>query len=144
MNDSIQYYIRDIIKSIPYLVEENIPNVYRNDKLLCHNLYVSSLLSLLSRFTLSKRYRDYMQKKLDSCISFDEVKYYKKHLDNDAIILWKLPDNMAPIVNLILNKVKAQLVEDIKEVSNDFKVTEAMFQDMSKDLIFGDTGSEDW
>lgn len=142
--EELQEGINDIIKSLPWFIKESIPNVYKNDKLTYHNLYLSSMLSVLSRFTLPKNYEEYLAKKRASSSSFDEVNYYRKHLDDNAIILWKLPDSMAPVIELILKKVKAQLVQEIKEVSNDYKITDSMFRNMSNNLIFGEGINEDY
>ena len=74
-----------IIKDVPSFIKKAIPRVYKSDKLLYNNLYKSCLLSLLNRFTLPEQFANRLDEKLASSPSFDEVNYYRRHMEDDLL-----------------------------------------------------------
>lgn len=129
----LQNSINDIFADVPKIVKNNIPKVYKMDSLLYNNLYTSVLLSLLSSYTLPKVDEEKYNKKLtvEYKSAFDEMSFYKKHLTKD-IILWNIPDNMESVVQLIINKVNAELVSIIKDLSCDVKISDHEFEMISR------------
>ena len=119
----------ETLKDTPNIIKKSIPKVYRHNKLLYKNIYISCLLSMINRITLPNQYDSKLDLKLNSSPGFDEVKYYKKYLDND-IILWHLPETMSSIVTVVLNKVNMNIVNEIKELSNDIKISDSDFSNI--------------
>lgn len=116
----------ETLKSVPSIIKRNIPRVFKTNKDEYKNIYISCLLSLLNKITLPSAYEDKLNTKLDNSPTFNEVKYYKKYLD-DNIILWHLPDSMEVVVMTVLNKVNRCIVEEISQLSNDIKISEEDF-----------------
>ena len=81
------------------------------------------MLSLICSYTLPTENQLKLQEKLDDKVTFDETSFYRKHLCKE-IILWHLPDSLADVVQLVINKTNNELIELIKDLSNDIKVTE--------------------
>jgi len=119
----IQLSIQDIFSDIPKIIFKNIPRIYFSDNLIKNNIYKSTLLSLLSSYTLPQEFQIKLQKKLEEKSTFDEASFYKKHLTKD-IILWHLPDSMESVVRLVINKTNQDLIELIRGLSDEIKVTE--------------------
>lgn len=119
----IQLSIQDIFSDIPKIIFKNIPKIYFSDNLIKNNIYKSTLLSLLSSYTLPQEFQIKLQKKLEEKSTFDEASFYKKHLTKD-IILWHLPDSMESVVRLVINKTNQDLIELIRGLSDEIKVTE--------------------
>ena len=121
--------VEDTLKNIPHEIRRAIPKVYKSDKLTYENIYTSCLLSMLNRVTLPNIYSQKLADRVEKSPNFNEVKFYKKYLDSD-IILWHLPDDMINVVKLVLNKVNQVTINNIKELSNDIKITDAEFNNI--------------
>lgn len=117
--------IIQILENTPKYIDKCIPKVFKKDVLYL-NIYNSCLLSMINKMTLKQQYKENLYYKLDNVPSFNDVKYYRKHLDND-IILWHLPDTMKNVVQVVLNKVNNILVNEIKEVTSDILVSDSEF-----------------
>jgi hypothetical protein len=96
---------------------------------------------MINKITLPTVYDDKLQTKLESSPTFDEVKYYKKYLDND-IILWHLPESFEVVVMTIINKVNNIIVNEINELSDDIKISEVEFNGVMTSG-FNDGGSNE-
>ena len=116
----------ETLEEAPNIIKKSIPKVFKHDKVLYKNIYISCLLSMVNRITLPSQYDDKLDFKLNSSPGFDEVKYYKKYLDND-IILWHLPETMSSVIVVILNKVNLAISNEIKDLSNDIKISDTDF-----------------
>lgn len=136
----IKQSVDDIFKCLPSIIKENIPKVYSSNKVLYSNLYISVLLSLTSKFTLPEQNRLYLENKLKEKVAFNEVNYYRKHL-TDELILWHVPDSMSGVVQVIINKVNFELINIIKELSNEIHVTEDEFNIIAKSA-WGDSNHD--
>lgn len=121
--------VLDILKETSSVIKSNIPKTYKSNKVLYKNIYISCLLSMINNLTLPTKLESYLEDKLKRYPSFNEAKYYKKHLDNE-IILWHLHDNMKTIIRMILNKTNKYLINEIKDISDDFKVSDNEFNDI--------------
>jgi len=119
----IQLNLDGIFAELPALIQKNIPGVYTKDKSMRNCLYKSVLLSLISSYTLPQINQEKLEEKIDKLTSFNETNFYRRYLTQD-IILWHLPQGMESVVKLIINKVNKELIEIIRSLSNDIKVTD--------------------
>ena len=134
----------DIFKLTPKIVRKNIPKVFKLDKVEYENIYMSCLLSMLNKITLPNQYIDKFETKLNESSSFDEVKYYIRHLNGD-VILWNLPDSMRDLIILILNKISNELVDEIKGVTNESRITDNDFKYvMTSGFVTGGSNETDY
>ena len=136
--------VNDVLKSVPKIIKQNIPKVFKSNLLEYENIYKSCLLSMLTRVTLPDSYNNKLMNKLDDYPNFDEVKFYKKYLD-DEIILWHLSDRFSNVVRVVLNKTYNQITDNIKELSNDIKVSDVDFANiMSSGFTVGGSNETDY
>lgn len=133
--------VTQTLKDVPRIIKKNIPKVFKGDKVEYENIYISCLLSMINKVTLPAVYDDKLQSKLESSPTFDEVKYYKKYLDND-IILWHLPESFEVVVMTIINKVNNIIVNEINDLSDDIKISEVEFNGVMTSG-FNDGGSNE-
>ena len=128
--------ICDCIKDLHIIIKSNIPKVYRSDKATFRNLYISSLLTLINRFTLANSHLEFYNRKISSS-SLNEVKFYSNYLDN-KIILWHLDNSMSAVVTLIINKTLNYFAEEIKGMLVDMRISNEEFNN----IIFSELGSD--
>ena len=136
-NDRLFEGVVETLQEVPSIIRKNIPRVFKHDKVEYENIYISCLLSFIDKITLPCVYDDKLNHKLESSPNFDEVKYYKKYLD-DNIILWHLPDSMSVVVMTIINKVNNIIVNEINELTDEIKISDEEFNGiMSSGFIEG-------
>lgn len=140
-SDKLFEGVTQTLKDVPRIIKKNIPKVFKGDKVEYENIYISCLLSMINKVTLPVVYDDKLQSKLESSPTFDEVKYYKKYLDND-IILWHLPESFEVVVMTIINKVNNIIVNEINDLSDDIKISEVEFNGVMTSG-FNDGGSNE-
>ena len=133
----LESLVEDLLTQIPKSVHKNIPKVYKSDKFVSKNIYTSVLLTLLYNFTLPKINEDFLKQKEAQSSTFNNVEYYHKHLDNETV-LWYLPESMKSVVVLVVNKVKCDILNDIKSVIDDYKMSEQEYKNIFNDIIFGE------
>lgn len=121
--------IIDLFKNIPSEIKRNIPKIYKSDKVLYNNLYISCLLSMINRVTLPRVSQEYLDKKINSSTTFNELNYYRKHLDQETI-LWNIPESMENVIKVILNKMSITLIDEIKSYSNEIKIPDEEFSNI--------------
>lgn len=125
--ERITSYVIETFKNTPTMIKKYIPRVYRSDKKICENIYISCLLSLISKFTLSNSSKELLDSKLEVASTFNDVKFYRKHLDDD-IIMWHLPSEFEPVVLVIINKIQRYIIDDISEILDTIKVSDHEFE----------------
>lgn len=136
--------VSGVLKDTPKIIFNSIPRVYRGDKVEFENIYISCLLSMLNRVTLPNSYNEKFEKKFNESVNFDEVKFYKRYLDND-VILWNLPDHMSNVIAVVLNKTNNKIINEVKELSDDIKITDYEFTSiMSSGFISGGANETDY
>lgn len=131
--------VKETLERVPSIIKDCIPKVFKSDKVEYNNIYISSLLSFINRITLPSVYDEKLKVKLDSMPHFNEVKYYKKYLDND-IILWHLPDSMEMVIVTIINKANGIIINEINDLTDSVKLSESDFNGiMASGFIEGGT-----
>ena len=118
--------ISEILHETPSYIRNSIPKVFKSDKVLFENIYISSMLSMLNRITLPTSYEDKFNLKINESSTFNEVKFYTKYLDDD-ILLWHLPESFENVVRVVLNKTNNIIVNEIKGITNDARVSDEEF-----------------
>ena len=141
--DQVNIIVKDLISKLPETIFKSIPDHYLNNKLQRKNIYTSVLLSLLCEYTLPCVNKEFLEKKKQESLTFNSSEYYNKHLTNE-VILWYLPQNMKSVVILVLNKVKTELLYDIKDIINDYKLSEEEYNNIFRDIIFGESNETDY
>ena len=129
-SDKLSEGVVDILSYTPQYIKESIPKIFKIDKVLYKNIYLSCMLSLIDRITLPNIRECKLNTKLNSSSMFDEVKYYNKYLEDGEIILWNISKEYSNLVIVVLNKVQNIIINEIKELSNDFKVSNDEFSNI--------------
>lgn len=116
----------DILSTVPLIIKSHIPASVKNNKLLCLNVYISCLLTMLNHLTLPTKYEPALERQLEKSPAFNEEAFYARHLDNE-IILWSLDDSMLPLVKLIVKNTNDELISEIKSNISDAALSESDF-----------------
>lgn len=135
-SELLKFHVLDILNSVPSIIKDCIPKIYLNNKEQYHNIYMSVSLSLLSRFTLSNKNKAFVKRQKSKDIDFDEVSYYRRHLDHDDIIFWNLGYEFKDLLTVILNKISRKIINEINEAVGEFKIKDNEFADMSNEILF--------
>lgn len=138
----IDLYFRDI----DGIIKKHIyRGVYGKDKLLAWKLYVAVLVSLLNSLTLPNSKKDklvdfkktykYSENKADCRIFVknnyeDMVHIFMLEESIDSAIAFNLPDEYADYIYVILQKVKQDIVKDIKNISSDYALSDEFIEDL--------------
>jgi len=126
--------ITSLLSGIPTILKKNIPRVYRGNSIEFENIYISCLITMLNSYTLPNESTEYLNMKEEGCPSFNEVNYYRKHLDN-KIILWNLPKSMETVVKIIINKTNSILVKEIREISTESTISDDEFNSVAFSVL---------
>lgn len=123
--DSLAEDITEDVKMIPELIDYELQtSPYRADKLMCKRLKQSVLLSLSAE-----------SEELKTCKNID--KYAHKY--NNIIKLWHLDDSFTGVVRVLLNKVKADVVNNIKNTLRKFDV----MTEVTDELLLANVAQKD-
>lgn len=131
-----QFYVYECIKSIPTYIKQSIPSIYKKTG-MWYNIYISSLLSIISSLTLPPEKEEAKNKNLVEKPRFDEANFYRKYFKLNKIILWHLPNSMEDVIKLVLNKTFNKLYDNLKDVIADSKMSEKEFNDISASAFDG-------
>lgn len=126
----LEIYIQDSIASFSKIIRNNIPNIYRGNKLVYNNLYISCLLSFIDRITLTLRLNDSYKNNFSNFLTFNNVNYLLKKLNKNSVILWHLPNDYENIIRIILNKSYSEFIDEVKEAIDDIKVSDKEMNDI--------------
>lgn len=135
-NGPKQMEIIDVLSHIPDYIKESIPKIYIKDKLIYHNLYLSVELTLLNSFTLPTKKDPNNMARISNNTGYEN--YLWSNLDIDDIILWGLNDDYKSLVQLIINKTRIRLKDEIYDVIHEFTLSESDFNELMVDLMFGE------
>ena len=113
----IELYLKGIKKTVKHIVYEK--NYYKNDRKLMKNIYLSTLLTVLSGLTFSNS----DSYKLDNTYSSIDSKYrlltrlYSKNREN-SLVLYHLDDSFESYIKVLSNKVYKTIKTDLAEMSS--------------------------
>lgn len=126
---NVELYLKDISKLISSVVNETY---YGNDKLISHKLYMSCLITLLKAFTLSRHnierlFDENNTLKMNSDKLLESA-YYEEMLT--APTAFHLDNEMNTYINVLVNKIKKQVVIDIREMIDYYQPSKEVVQDI--------------
>lgn len=129
-NDLLICDVEVYLKSIDTIIKNEVyTGVYANDKVLAWKLYTSVLLSLLNNFTLSNKHKEKLNTTRPEL--YEEVLAYCIDKENaNAVLLYDLDPIYTDYISLVLQKVKKNVVNDIKELSANYECSDEMLEDL--------------
>lgn len=111
----IQDAVEESIAQLPNYLKELLNNSpFKNDKLTCHKLYLSCLITFAYRLS---GIDDLSENKLS------KKKYLNKN--NNCIILWHLDDSMKSYVDILLIRLKERLSQEVKTDISSYSIDES-------------------
>ncbi len=128
----IDIYLKTVSKEIKNIVYNDC--IYKNDKILLQNIYMSCLLSVINSFTFTKIDID----NINSTYSLPESKYkyinklYKKNRDN-CIILYNLSESYHDYIQIMVKRIFNKLQNDLIYLS---KSSVDISDDILSELIY--------
>lgn len=136
--EGIEQAITDSLRLIPKIAKKKIQETpYRNDKLFCKRLYISCLLSLINSMTLSKTKLQKIAKKSD--INEREELFLKslQRERRNAVIVWHLPETYRDLIQVLVNKVRKELDNEITQTKNQFSLSDADLENIMMSAFGG-------
>ena len=76
----------ELLEKTPAIIKKNIPSMFKQDKAIYNNIYISCLLSMLNRIIFIRKKKVYFDDQIQNADIFNELKYYKNNIDKDIII----------------------------------------------------------
>ena len=134
----ILFYLRDLPKTIKYLIYEH--NFYKNDKVMMKNIYLSCLLSFLNIITFSEADKE----KFETAYTSVDAKYrllakiYAKNR-TEGIILYHLDAEYEDYIRVLVNKIFRYLKQDIMEISNQYTISDEVMTNILFLEVNGET-----
>ena len=130
----VELYLSKISSIIKRILNEG---PYSKNRLLYFRLYTSILLSLLRNFTLSNRNKERLEKR--GLFSID--KEWKDRYDiliNQVIedeglkaaMTFELDDKYLDYIEIVMQRVKKDIVDDIKELVREYTLPDQLVEDM--------------
>ena len=106
---SLDFFV-DNFKLI-FQIVKNIINEspFSKDATMKHNLYISTLLTLLNQLTLPKNFEE---------SKINVIDFLTNGRKDGKIILWNVPNKLRDYVKFICNKSRALLTHENKELKN--------------------------
>lgn len=137
---NLQMEIEAIIEGIPDIVKENISGIY--SKGLYENLYISALMTIISRISLPNDKMASLSRKSSSYYSkSNDVKYYYKNMSTD-LVSWHLPEDSIPVLAIIVNRSYNSIVDAINEAIHNNKIEDDEYTDILTSGFFGDINDD--
>ena len=137
----LEMQIEDIMEDLPNIIKSNISSVYKSDKKLYENIYISSLFTMINRITLPNSKLEFLTSKYRIHSKFDDIQYYVKNRDNN-IISWHIPEEIQNIVSVIVSRSYNTIIDNIKEAMDSNKMEDDEYASILASGFFGD-GSDD-
>lgn len=119
--------VESLLRSIPEKMWEVVKeSPYNGDDILCHRLYVSSMLTFLNGITPTNQNLKIYDKLCEKKPKMEEEAYFQMMSKEQAKppILWKLEDTYSDYVKLIVNKMKLNVVRGIKDIKDYYTIPE--------------------
>lgn len=118
--------VNNIINALPTCVDKIIHQTpYRHDKVMCKNLEMSCMLTLMSQMTLSNKTKEKILKKEDKNKVIEDSKIFKYlEEERDDVICWRLSESMSDYVKLLVNKIRRALSRTIYDTKSSYELSE--------------------
>lgn len=119
--------VESLLRSIPKKVLEVVKeSPYNGDDILCHRLYISSMLTFLDSITPTNQNLQRYGKLCKKKPRMEEGAYIQMigEEQDKPPILWKLGDTYSDYVKLLVNKMKLNVVKGIKDIKDYYTIPE--------------------
>ena len=114
------------LQDITNIIKEQVYTLpFKNDKILCYNLYMSSLLTFLSNITIDNELLAKLERTKQHKI-IAKLASYK----NEPCILWHLDESYDGFVKLILNKSRADMTKRINATKQQFTLPDDVIENI--------------
>lgn len=133
---NLELQVEDLMADIPNIVRSNISDVYKYNNRLYENIYISSLLTIINRFTLPNAKLEYIDNKLKES-RLDLILYFCKNKDTDPVY-WHLPQELKSVVSVVVNRSYGQIIKGINEAIDRNKVGDDEYISILATGFFGD------
>ena len=137
----LEMQIEDIMEDLPNIIKSNISSVYKSDKKLYENIYISSLFTMINRITLPNDKLEFLTNKYRIHSKFDDIQYYVKNRDTN-IISWHIPEEIKDIVSVIVSRSYNTIINSIKEAIDSNKVEDDEYNSILASGFFGDSSDD--
>lgn len=126
----------ELLEKTPAIIKKNIPSMFKQDKAIYNNIYISCLLSMLNRIIFIRKKKVYFDDQIQNADIFNELKYYKNNIDKD-IIIWHLDESYRTAVQVTMNKADNYIVKEIREIVSENMLTKNEFDDIMNSGYIG-------
>ena len=127
-NYGLSEEMEEVLGKLPIFIKKAIKETpFRTDKLMCHRLYMSCLISLLKSFTLSNSTKRKLNNKADNNIQEDNIitAAYKKDRYSSATV-WHLPDSYTNYIQFLTNKVRVMTTVELDETRHSYDLDDGV------------------
>lgn len=117
---------------IPILINNFLDkSPYKFNLLMRRRIYMSCLLSILSSFTLSNDSLARIDHRMEQGKKMSEEKISKMYLkEKDKIILWRLDKSMNDYIKVLVNRIRKEVMEDLKDTRSYYTVPVEVLDDV--------------
>jgi hypothetical protein len=140
-NEDLKTALIEGFKQLPKIVWKVIQETpYKNDSLMCNSLYLSCMLSLIEAFTPTAKTESKMKD-----VNKDSDAILLKSIDkdrNNSIILWHLDESLAPYIQTLTNKIRAELSKEVENTRKSY-LLENDVVDAILNSVYDDYDNED-
>lgn len=131
--EGLEDAVIDCFKSVPKIVDNILDETpYKNDTLTRRRLYISCLISLAKSITLNEQLETRLEGKINNNVNISVNnlgKIFGREKEN-AITLWRLDETMTDYVELLFNKIRKKLADEINEAEKYFELPVDMLDDI--------------
>lgn len=127
-NYGLSEEMEEVLSRIPQLIKKAIKETpFRTDKLMCHRLYMSCLISLLKSFTLSNSTKRKLGHKSNGNAQDDNIiiAAYKKDRYSNATV-WHLPESYTNYIQFLTNKVRVITSSQLEETQHSYDLDDGV------------------
>ena len=127
-NYGLSEEMEEVLSRIPQLIKKAIKETpFRTDKLMCHRLYMSCLISFLKSFTLSNSTKRKLGHKSDGNAQDDNIitAAYKKDRYSSATV-WHLPESYTNYIQFLTNKVRVMTSAQLEETQHSYDLDDGV------------------
>lgn len=122
------YYLSQLPKTIKYLISDS---PYVNDKATFSNIYLSCLLTLLKKFTMSRVSLEKLQSREEKGTSVLKLidKIYQEE-EKDNVVVYHLDPSMANYISTLVNRCRKEIVKDLRIIVGSHELSDAIVKDI--------------
>lgn len=128
-----KYYFTKICNTVKMFIG-NSP--YANDKVMCHRIYLSCMMSLLNQVTLSNNNKERYKSRIKSRFKTEEflVRVYEEER-RYSIVLVHLNRSMYNYISTLVNRISKEICNDLRGLIGDHEPTDAVIQSLLADQL---------